>query len=135
MKTTISHAGGMKFVATNLHHTTLIDFPKELGGNAEGANPFQLLLSAFGASLGRTIIEYCKTAGISSECLRLDLDWKMSSNPVRLESVRVGIQLPSETWMQQGEAIKDLVYQCPIFKSLQSPPKIEVALGQGQDTP
>lgn len=129
MKTTVTYAGDMKFVATNLHHTNVIDFPKSMGGNEEGPNPFQLLVSALGSCLGGAIVQYCNTIGLSAECLRIDLDWNTTDDPPMLDSVMINLQLPSETWQKRGDAIKGLIKHCPIFKTLQNPPHVEVDVG------
>ena len=94
LEITLQHAGGAQFVAQARQHRLLLDQPIEDGATDHGMSPAELLLASLGGCIGQYVAQYLQLRGLSTEGLRVRVNARPSSRPLRLKDFQIEVIVP-----------------------------------------
>ncbi len=131
MSMEILHLGGWRFTAKCRGHQVITDQPLEEDGKDTGMTPVELFVSSIGCCIGVYAKIFCDRHKISSEGMKIFLEWKIAENPSRVGELEVRIHLKkgdiNSDWEQ---ALIRMIKHCTVHNTLLDPPKIEVSISE-----
>jgi len=129
-----------KFVSKARHFLLTIDEPPELGGTDQGANPVELLLSAYAGCLN--VVGHLVAKEIGFKLEKIDIEISGNINPKRLLGKsfdeRSGFQNIEVTLKPKGHATPGQLYEwlkkvgnrCPINDNLKNSTSVKVSVSK-----
>ncbi|MGQ9640031.1 MAG: OsmC family protein [Candidatus Bathyarchaeia archaeon] len=128
MSMKIIHLDGWRFRAECRGHQVFSDQPVEEEGGDTAMTPVELFIASLGFCIGVYAKLFCDRHNISSEGMRVDLEWKMAENPGRIGQVKVMISMTGKVNSALADSILRVARHCTIHNTLKNPPEIDVAL-------
>jgi putative redox protein len=127
---TVTSAAGLRGEARTGAHRFVVDEGPEVGGNDEGPNPYQLLLTALCQCTSATLRLYSQRKGwelgeirVRARLLRIG---EGASKAERIErSIRVGAELTE----QQADRLLEIADRTPVTRTLLAGVTITTTLG------
>jgi putative redox protein len=103
-------------------HSLVADATKEFGGNADGPEPHELLLSALGACTSITMQMYAQRKGWDLQDVTVDLKEEQIEDPnepgKKISKITRQISVSGNLPAEQIEGLKAIADKCPIHKLL-----------------
>jgi len=126
----IIYQGGKKFLAQNNAHNIIIDLPVGSGGEDSGPTPPEVFIDSLGSCIGVYVIGYCKTAGINTEGLTIDVTWEKETKnkPNFIKNIDVKIDLPNVDIGPRKAALLKVAESCLIHQTIKAHPPINISL-------
>jgi len=127
MEMIIDFPGGARVDAHFRGHTLPTDQPPQGGGLDAAPMPFEVFLASIGTCAGIYILGFCRQRNIPTEGVRVIQ--RTSYNPVNGMPEKVGleIQVPPTFPQQYHDALIRSADLCKVKKTLETPPKFEIA--------
>ena len=105
-------------------YTLRTDVPKQMGGNGEFPNPFEMFLSSFLACTATSVFFYLKKHSISPEGIKLNLEPAMEGD--RIKSAVITILLPSSFPSKSEEPLLAFAKHCKVGSHLNFPYEVKL---------
>lgn len=100
-------------------HQWRADEPRSAGGDDQGPNPHQLLLSSFGACTAITLRMYAASKGWALTGVEVDVQFNPDGDPPQgVNNIRRRIALKGELTGEQRQRLLEIAERCPIHKVL-----------------
>jgi len=127
MEMIIDFPGGSRVDAHFRGHTLPTDQPAQGGGADSAPMPFEVFLASIGTCAGIYILGFCKQRNIPTEGIRIIQ--RTSYNPVTsmADKIELEIQVPPAFPQQYHDALIRAADLCKVKKTLENPPKFEIA--------
>ncbi len=123
----IKYIDGLKFAIENRGIEVITDQPAP-AGRGEGLTPPELLSGALGACVGVYAVDYLRRNELPTEGFRVDVEWTGATAPKRIGAYQIKVHLPGALSDRQRASLSRIVQACPIHKTLEHPPEIQVDL-------
>ena len=123
----IDFPGGARVDAHFRGHTLPTDQPAQGGGADSAPMPFEVFLASIGTCAGIYILGFCKQRNIPTEGIRVIQ--RTAYNPVTsmADKIELEIQVPPAFPKQYHDALIRAADLCKVKKTLENPPKFEIA--------
>ena len=123
----IDFPGGARVDAHFRGHTLPTDQLAQGGGADSALMPFEVFLASIGTCAGIYILGFCKQRNIPTEGIRVIQ--RTAYNPVTsmADKVELEIQVPPAFPKQYHDALIRAADLCKVKKTLENPPKFEIA--------
>jgi putative redox protein len=128
MEVTVQHLGAVQFEIKARQHTIVSDQPPENRGFDEGMTPPELFLASLGSCAAYYAAEYLRQKNLSTEGTRVRVTAEKASDPVRLDNIRIEVELPLACEERDVAGVDRAVHRCLIHNTLLQPPKMEIAI-------
>jgi uncharacterized OsmC-like protein len=128
MEVTVQHLGAVQFKIKARQHTVVSDQPAENHGFDEGMTPPELFLASLGSCAAYCAAEFLRQKGLATEGTRVKVTADKTPNPVRLDNIRIEVELPMACGERDREGVDRAVHRCLIHNTLLQPPKMEIAV-------
>jgi len=126
MRITSTFTGGVSFISDIRGHQITVDVPRELGGVDAGPMPPELLATALGTCVGIYAAQFCVKHNISTEGLQIHTDWTKVTDPTRIGSLAVTVELPAGVPAEKYGAFMKTVEQCMVHNTFHHLPDISI---------
>jgi ribosomal protein S12 methylthiotransferase accessory factor len=126
MEMTIDFPGNKRVTSTYKGFTVATDQPKEEGGDNSAPEPFDLFLSSIGTCAGVYIVYFCESREISTDGIRLTLDFDRDEKTHLMKQISMQIHLPAEFPEKYKKAVVRAAQMCTVKQTLANPPEIVV---------
>ena len=129
----IRNSEGYKSEIYTKRHLFFADEPADQGGTDEGANPYELLLSALGSCKAITMRMYAQRKDFPLNDIEIDLshyknhaeDCKdCESKEGKIDTIDVNIKFTGDLSEDQISRLIEISNKCPVHKTLSSEIKI-----------
>lgn len=126
-KMQILHVDGLQHEATTGDVSIVVDEPRELGGNGQGMNPYELLLAALGGCIAMTLRLYARRKEWPLEDVRVTLSHdKVHAKDCEdceheegmLDVVRRKVELSGDLTAEQTDRLHEIASRCPVHRTL-----------------
>jgi uncharacterized OsmC-like protein len=107
-------------------HEMVVDHLPADGGADLGPSPVELLAAALGACVGMTVEAWCRARGYTDGPVAVNLTYALGDQPRRVTALTLDIELPKDVPPERHSLIKRLVHGCPVHRTLEIPPVIDV---------
>lgn len=107
-------------------HELVVDHLPADGGADRGPSPVELLAASLGACVGMTVEAWCRARGYIDGPVAVNLTYALGDNPRRVTALTLDIELPKDVPPERHSLIKRLVHGCPVHRTLENPPVIDV---------
>jgi len=94
----------------------------------EELRPVDLLVASLGGCMLGTMLEVAKARGIDPGAVSIDLEPKLASRPLRVESIDISLCIPPDVDEKTADELLRIAKHCKIHNTLQRPPSTEVTL-------
>jgi putative redox protein len=131
----VSFPGGKRVDAQVGEFLVQTDQPKELGGDASAAAPYDLFLASLATCAGIYVLGFCQARGIPTDGLRLLQRQDFDPATKLIRSVRIELRLPPDFPEKYKVAIVRAAEGCKVKKTLAAPPAFEVVLATERELP
>lgn len=128
MQSTTSYVDDKKFETVLGRHRIITDQPIEGGGTDAGPTPPELLLASLSSCAGHYAAEYLRARSLPSTGLKVMCSAEKTGRPVRLDSFRIGVEVPGILQENHREGLLRAVKACLIHNTLLATPGIEIAI-------
>ena len=128
MEVTVSHLGAVQFEIKARQHTIISDQPVEGHGFDEGMTPPEIFLASLGACAAYYAADFLRQKNLATEGTRVRVTADKVMNPVRIDNIRIEVEVPVELEERNREGVDRAVHRCLIHNTLLQPPKIEIAV-------
>lgn len=114
------YKGDMLFqTQINGYHAILTDVPDAMGGKDRAPTPPQYFIVSLGACVGAMVANYCKSHGIDSTDMKVDVKFEKADKPTRLTDLKIKVTLPNaECAGKQAEILKRVAEHCPVHETI-----------------
>jgi putative redox protein len=112
--------------------TVQTDQPIENDGKNAFPSPFDMFLVSLATCAGYYVLEFCKTRGIASDCIRLIQRVEKNAKTKMLSKILLEIQLPPGFPERYVSAVIRAVESCSVKKYLEKPPLFEISTSISQ---
>ncbi len=126
MQMEVSFPGGKRVDAAYKGFTVATDQPASEGGDGSAPEPFDLFLASLGTCAGVYVVYFCESRDISTEGIRLTLDFERDEKNHRLQRVTMTLKLPSGFPDKYRQAVVRAAEMCTVKRTLADPPQIVV---------
>lgn len=109
----VTHEGGMRFAAQVRSHRVVVDQPLTAGGDDAAPMPIELLGVSLGTCIALYVEQYCRTRGLSSEGLRVEVEQRGARNPNRIGEFAVKVVLPAGVPDEHRAMLERVARSCP----------------------
>ena len=132
-KVTVSSAdSGLRQTIIAGSHSFIADAPKAVGGNEEGADPHQLLLSSLGACTAMTLQIFAGKRNWPLKHVRVELEEEQTDDPQTPGQKRTifkrNIEVAGDLTQEQIDTLKNIADKCPVHKILTGPKDITTGI-------
>lgn len=99
-------------------HGTVVDEPKDHGGEDSGPNPQELLAASLASCTAITMEMYAERKGWDIGEVVVDVDYEPAQrgSPTKFEMV---VRLPKELPQEQREKLMTIAAKCPVHRTLE----------------
>ena len=112
----------------------LSDVSQDLGGEAKGPNPHQLMLSSLGACTSITVQMYAKRKGYKLDKVTIALKEEKTEDPENpsrsMPRIVREIELVGDLSAEEIEDLKRIADKCPIHKLMVGPKEIATTVSK-----
>jgi putative redox protein len=98
-------------------HRLITDKPIEVGGEASGPSPHELLPAGLASCVASTLVMYARTKGWDLGEVTVEVDYDHRSTPRHVE---MEIRLDGELAEEQLERLEKVARACPLRRSLET---------------
>ncbi len=130
-KLEVAYKGGMGFEILARQHSITVDLSKEKGGQDSGMNPPEVFIASLGACVGVYVARYCQNANLSTEGLKILMNWKYSDDKTRISNIDVEISFQHSDIGKRANALLEVARHCLIHNTLLNHPVINFTLANG----
>jgi len=113
---------GMQHEVIAGEHKFISDVDQELGGNATGPDPHQLLLAALGSCTSMTLKLFAQRRDWKLEAVKITLNEESIDDPGnpgrKMSKITRDIEVKGEFTKEQLDALRSIADKCPIHKLL-----------------
>lgn len=124
---TLTHQGGLRFLAKYGRHEVMFDLGEEKGGTDQGMTPGELMCASLGACTAITVARYCQTAGVPVDGMTVQATYEGDRENTRAERFEIKIAMPDGASGRE-KAIKKAGETCYVKSTLLNVPKVEVKI-------
>ncbi|MGA8111222.1 MAG: OsmC family protein [Acidobacteriaceae bacterium] len=129
MEVTVQHLGAVQFEIRARQHKVVSDQPAENHGFDEGMTPPELFLASLGSCAAFYAAEFLRQKGLATEGTRVKVTADKVPNPVRIDNIRIEVELPMACEERDRAGVDRAVHRCLIHNTLLQPPTMEVVVG------
>lgn len=115
----VTHEGGMRFAAQVRSHRVVVDQPARAGGDDTAPMPVEMMGVALGTCIALYVEQFCRTRGLSTEGMRVEVDQRGATNPNRIGEFGVKVVLPAGMPDQYRPMIERVARSCPVHNTLE----------------
>ncbi len=127
MRLSVKHEGNACFTVNCRGHAITMDQPLDNHGDDRGMTPPEIFASSLAGCVGFYIARYCEKAGLPTEGLRVDMDWKMAQEPYRIGNIDMQIVLPGLP-ENRLNAIRKVAESCLLHATLMHAPTLNTTI-------
>lgn len=131
MEMVISFPGGKKVDASYKGFTIKTDQSKAAGGEGTAPTPFDLFLASIGTCAGYFVLSFCQERGIPIGNAKLRLQTERIRETGILGMIIIDIDLPQDFPDKYKRAVKSVVDQCTVKKSIVKAPDFDIRVNIG----
>lgn len=117
-KIVTEHQGHMLFATEIGEHVVETDVPLSMGGADRAPTSLQVFASSIPACVATFVAGYCQQSGISIEGMRVELDFEMAQDPLRMTDLRLRVVLPEGDVGPRAAAVRRAAEQCPVHNTM-----------------
>jgi putative redox protein len=128
MEVSVEHLGAVQFEIKARGHAIASDQPKANGGFDEAMTPPEIFLGALGACAAYYAAEYLRQKGLATEGTRVKVTAEKAPNPVRVDNIRIEVELPLACEERDRAGVDRAVHRCLLHNTLMNPPLVEIAI-------
>ena len=119
---------GVELIVQVRNHSLIVDQPVEDGGKNGGMTPVELFVSSLGGCIGYYAVRFCQRHKISSEGLKVSVDWDYAEGPHRIGSMAIRVDLPKGWNPEMNDRFHNVLEGCTVQQTIKYQPKIEILL-------
>lgn len=120
---------GNKKVNASFHGFEIkTDQPEFAGGDNSAPTPFDLFLASLGTCAGIFLISFFQNRNLSSEGLKLELDFEWNKEKHLLDKVKFTVTLPKDFPEKYIDAVKKSIDLCTVKRTIANPPEFETEI-------
>ena len=116
---TITHDGGLRFVAQVRSHRIVVDQPSHTGGGDAGPMPVELLGASLGTCVALYVKQFCQSRGLPYDGMRVELEQRGAQNPNRVGEFVVRVLLPAKLPDHYATLLERVAKSCPAHNTLE----------------
>jgi putative redox protein len=124
--TTVTHVSGVKFAIKIRSHEIMVDQTINGGGTDSAPTPIELLGASLGSCIAYYVHHFLHTRGLAADGITVSVLQKSASNPGRVESFHVTVNLPAPIPAQYMPMLHRVIDACPAHNTLAPGARIEV---------
>lgn len=124
--TTVTHVSDVKFAIRIRSHEIMVDQTVKGGGNDSAPTPIELLGAALGSCIAYYVHRFLHTRGLPADDISVSVIQKSASNPSRVESFEVTVNLPENVPEQYMPMLHRVIDSCPAHNTLVAGAQINV---------
>lgn len=124
----IEFPGGQRVDARLRDHLIPTDQTAEHGGQGSAPQPFDLFLASIATCAGIFALKFCQTRSLSTEGMRLTMDWQGHPTDPSAAQVVLRLTLPEGFPERYRDGIHRAMDLCAVKRTIQSPPHFETEL-------
>ena len=126
MQMEVNFPGNKRVDALYKGFTIGTDQPASEGGDGSAPEPFDLFLASLGTCAGVYVVYFCESRNISTEGIRMTLDFTQDEKTHRLQRVAMELHLPAGFPDKYRKAVVRAAEMCTVKRTLADPPEIVV---------
>ena len=126
MQMEVNFPGNKRVDAVYKGFTIATDQPASEGGDGSAPEPFDLFLASLGTCAGVYVVYFCESRNISSEGIRMTLDFTQDEKTHRLQRVAMELHLPAGFPDKYRKAVVRAAGMCTVKRTLADPPEIVI---------
>ena len=127
----VRYSRGDRFLVQFRDHHVVVDQPTEVGGDDVGPTPTELFVGGLAACIGFYAERFFLRHGLSSDGLKVDCDFELSSKgPSRVEVIDLRVTLPQDFPAERRAALLGVIEHCTVHNTLRTPPDIRITLSE-----
>ena len=126
MQMEVNFPGNKRVDAVYKCFTIATDQPASEGGDGSAPEPFDLFLASLGTCAGVYVVYFCESRNISSEGIRMTLDFTQDEKTHRLQRVAMELHLPAGFPDKYRKAVVRAAGMCTVKRTLADPPEIVI---------
>lgn len=123
----VSFPGGARVDARIGPHTVRTDQPRESGGEASAASPFETFLASIGTCAGIYVLGFCKRRGLSADGVRIVERVETDPATHMVHTIRLDIHVPAGFPEEYRGALIRSADLCAVKKHMENPPRFEIS--------
>ena len=123
---TTQYEGQMLFSTELGEHTVTVDTPLSMGGADRAPTSPQVFVASLGSCIATFVVQYCLQAGIDCDGLSVDVAFEPTGKPVLFTDFVVSVNLPKGECGERVQALKRVVEQCPIHRTMEAFKGLEI---------
>ncbi|NEV63506.1 OsmC family protein [Thiorhodococcus minor] len=127
----VSFPGGQRVDAAVREFSIATDQSKEAGGDQSAPQPYDLFLSSIATCAGIFALKFCQSRKLSTDGLRLWMDWEPSRSDPSASRVLLRLQLPEGFPEKYRAGILKAMDLCAVKRRIQQPPQFESRIEGG----
>jgi putative redox protein len=119
-KVTSYYKGDMLFETKVGNHTVVNDVPPTpaWGGKDRSPTPPDDLIVSISSCIAAFVIQYCKTSGINTQDMSVDVTFDKEEKPAFLKNIDVKVNLPHAEVKDRKDAIRRVCEHCTVHETL-----------------
>ena len=126
MQMEVNFPGNKRVDALYKGFTIGTDQPASEGGDGSAPEPFDLFLASLGTCAGVYVVYFCESRNISTDGIRMTLDFTQDEKTHRLQRVAMELHLPAGFPDKYRKAVVRAAEMCTVKRTLADPPEIVV---------
>lgn len=124
----ILHVENYQHEATSREHSVIVDEPEKVGGDDQGMNPYEYLLTALGGCTAITLRMYAQRKEWKLDDVTIELSYEnvhaqdceeCETGDGKLAVLRRRIQLTGELDDEQRARLMEIADKCPVHRTLE----------------
>jgi len=132
----VLHLENYQHEATSRDHSVIVDEPREVGGDDQGLNPYELLLSALGGCIAITLRMYAQRKGWDLQDVEVELKHDSvhaedcqtcETRDGRISLITRRLRFTGDLDEEQRERLREIAQRCPVHRTLLGPLEIHEA--------
>ena len=122
----VSYEGGDRFTLTVRGHDVVMDQPRDVGGEDDGATPTELFIGTIAACVGFYAERFLRRHDLSPEGLRIEVNFDMAEErPARVRTIDIRVVAPSLS-EERRTAFERVIDHCTLHNTLRDPPQVHI---------
>jgi putative redox protein len=116
--TVVTFSGGSQFSIQIRSHKLIVDQTVAGGGFDAGPTPLELLGASLGSCIAYYVHHFFRSRGLPSDSISVEVTSNQTSQPNRIESFDVTLNLPSTIPQKYMPLLERVIHSCPAHNTL-----------------